>query len=102
MKMSDLTQTCCERECGASFVISEGEQTFFVQNNMQLPRRCRECRERRKAARQGSAAPAPARTPSPAPAAVFSDGRGDREYAPAKKRRRWENDEDSDYSGRRR
>jgi len=35
--------------CGAEFVFSAGEQRFFLSKGLTEPKRCPECRQRRKA-----------------------------------------------------
>jgi len=50
--MTDKTLTC--RDCGASFVFTEGEQEFFASRGFtNEPSRCPECRAARKRS-QGS------------------------------------------------
>lgn len=41
-------ETC--RDCGKNFAITAGEVTFYTKRGMNLPVRCGECREKRKAA----------------------------------------------------
>lgn len=36
------------KDCGKSFVLSESEFKFFTNNNLFLPKRCSDCREKRK------------------------------------------------------
>jgi CxxC-x17-CxxC domain-containing protein len=47
--MADMTLTC--RECGSTFVFTEGEQVFFAQKGFSEPTRCPSCRAAKKAAR---------------------------------------------------
>jgi len=35
-------------DCGATFVFSDGEQTFFWSKGLAPPKRCQECRLKRK------------------------------------------------------
>jgi CxxC-x17-CxxC domain-containing protein len=50
---TDKTLTC--RDCGASFIFTEGEQEFFAQKGYtNEPGRCPECRAARKAQRGGT------------------------------------------------
>jgi CxxC-x17-CxxC domain-containing protein len=49
--MPDMTLTC--RECGSTFVFTEGEQAFFAQKGFSEPSRCADCRAAKKAARNG-------------------------------------------------
>lgn len=39
---------CVERNCPNTFVITEGEEKFYTDKGMYLPKRCPDCRERRK------------------------------------------------------
>jgi hypothetical protein len=40
-------------DCGQSFNFSQGEQEFYQQRGMSEPKRCKECREAKKAERGG-------------------------------------------------
>ncbi|NOZ76365.1 MAG: zinc-binding protein [Euryarchaeota archaeon] len=42
----------CE-DCGEEFVFSGEEQQFYYERGFQTPKRCKPCRQRRKAARTG-------------------------------------------------
>lgn len=53
--MSDELRNCCD--CGAEFTITEGEVEFYSSKGMQLPRRCKECRAKRKAQKNGGRPP---------------------------------------------
>lgn len=44
--MKPITRICID--CGKEFTISIGEQSFFVSHNFQLPKRCKDCRRKRK------------------------------------------------------
>ncbi len=44
-------KTCIEPGCGQQFVIEERERAYFERNGLQQPKRCKDCRARRKAAR---------------------------------------------------
>lgn len=44
--MADTTVKC--KECGTEFEISESEQAFYTKKSLQLPKRCKPCRELRK------------------------------------------------------
>ena len=46
-----MNLTC--RECGSTFVFTEGEQEFFAQKGFSEPSRCPTCRAAKKAARNG-------------------------------------------------
>jgi hypothetical protein len=48
-----VNATCAEQGCGQPFTITAGERDFFQNNGMTLPRRCKPCRERRRAAKEG-------------------------------------------------
>jgi hypothetical protein len=39
---------CSCMDCGRDFTITEGEQRFFASRNLNLPRRCVNCRRLRK------------------------------------------------------
>ena len=50
---ADRQMTCIT--CGASFVFTDGEQRFFAKQGFtELPKRCVDCRSKRKASVQGS------------------------------------------------
>lgn len=40
--------TCTCIDCGKEFVISAGEQKFYESHNLALPKRCKDCRKKRK------------------------------------------------------
>lgn len=40
--MKDLILTCVD--CGNNFTFTEGEQKFFQNNNLNIPKRCKKCR----------------------------------------------------------
>lgn len=44
--MADQTITC--KECSTGFTLTEGEAQWFVSNDMQPPKRCKECRVRKR------------------------------------------------------
>jgi hypothetical protein len=46
--MSDITLKCVEKDCGQEFTFSESEQKFYAEKQLQQPKRCKACRERRK------------------------------------------------------
>lgn len=48
-KFKPITKECIEETCGKAFTTSVGEQEFYFSKEMPLPKRCKECRERRKA-----------------------------------------------------
>lgn len=39
----DIKITCCD--CGNDFTFTEGEQKFFANNNLNIPKRCKKCRK---------------------------------------------------------
>lgn len=41
-----IKQKC--KDCGAEFEISPGEQRFYAEREWDLPKRCKDCREKRK------------------------------------------------------
>ena len=45
--LRDLALYC--RECGRSFAVTPGEQRFFLERSLQIPKRCAECRRVRRA-----------------------------------------------------
>jgi uncharacterized membrane protein YgcG len=47
--MEDKTLTCAD--CSQPFTFSAGEQQFFQERGMSEPKRCKECRQARKANR---------------------------------------------------
>lgn len=48
--MADRTLTC--KDCGAEFIFTEGEQTFYKEKGFENePQRCPDCRRARKAQR---------------------------------------------------
>jgi hypothetical protein len=49
--MADKTITCTD--CGQPFTFSQGEQEFYEQRGMSEPKRCKECRQAKKAQRGG-------------------------------------------------
>ncbi|MCI8394132.1 MAG: cytochrome C551 [Bacilli bacterium] len=44
--MSDKKITC--RECHTEFDFTVGEQEWYQENNLQEPKRCKECRDKRR------------------------------------------------------
>ena len=36
------------KDCGATFVVDDGEQAWFAEKGFELPKRCKPCRSRRK------------------------------------------------------
>ncbi len=49
--MPDKSLTC--GECGNEFNFSAEEQDFYTERGFQEPKRCKECREKRKRERSG-------------------------------------------------
>ena len=47
--MPDRIITCAD--CGADFLFSEREQSFYTERGMSEPKRCKPCRDQRKAQR---------------------------------------------------
>jgi len=47
--MPDRTITCAD--CGADFLFGEREQSFYAERGMSEPKRCKPCRDQRKAQR---------------------------------------------------
>lgn len=50
MELSDITIVCAD--CAVPFVLTTSERQWFIDNNMQQPKRCRPCRQERKQKRQ--------------------------------------------------
>lgn len=44
----EMLVTCVEKDCRKQFEVTAGEQEFFAQKGFALPKRCKECRNRRK------------------------------------------------------
>jgi Probable zinc-ribbon domain len=47
-------KVCIEKDCGRQFVIEPGEKDWYERRGMTLPNRCKDCRARRKAAKEQS------------------------------------------------
>ena len=45
--MSDIQLTCVEHR--GTFIFTQGEQNFYEKNGYTKPKRCRECRQKKKA-----------------------------------------------------
>lgn len=43
---NDQIIKCCD--CGAGFILSAGERQFYFDRKLNLPKRCRECRQKRR------------------------------------------------------
>jgi hypothetical protein len=96
--MADKTLKCFEAGCGVSFTFTEGEQTFYAEKGFAEPRRCQDCRAKRKANRSSASPPGHNRT-APAPSGAESaiqwvntseDARGGNRRNSNKKRDRFE------------
>ena len=62
---ADKTIACIEPGCGMSFIFTAGEQSFFSKQGFSAePRRCKACREKRKATRENAGAAKAARGPA--------------------------------------
>jgi hypothetical protein len=61
--MSDQDQTIACKDCRTDFVFSAGEAAFYADKGFQTPRRCKECRAKKKAADQGQQSYAAAEAP---------------------------------------
>ena len=46
--MSKLTKKCVEKDCGKQFILTQEQIDFFKSKSFNLPKRCKECRARRK------------------------------------------------------
>ncbi len=51
MTYEDQTLTC--RDCGTEFVWTAGEQEFYASKNLSAPTRCKDCRAKKRAEREG-------------------------------------------------
>jgi CxxC-x17-CxxC domain-containing protein len=51
-KMPDVEITCAE--CGTSFPFTEREQDYYTERNLSQPKRCKQCRDARRANFGGS------------------------------------------------
>lgn len=50
MEFTDKTLVC--QDCGNEFIFTAGEQAFYKEKGLENePKRCKECRDKRKAAR---------------------------------------------------
>jgi DNA-directed RNA polymerase subunit RPC12/RpoP len=47
--MADMELTC--KDCGKTFIFTEGEQAFYAEKGFSNPVRCSDCRQKRKANR---------------------------------------------------
>ena len=61
--MSDQDQTIACKDCRADFVFTAGEAAFYQEKGFQTPRRCKDCRAKKKAADQGGHHEAAAQIP---------------------------------------
>lgn len=53
MEFTDKTLVC--KACGNEFVFTAGEQAFYKEKGLDNePKRCKECRDKRKAERQNT------------------------------------------------
>ncbi len=43
---------CIEKNCENIFTITEGEAQFYTDKGMYLPKRCQECRDKRRKERE--------------------------------------------------
>ena len=43
-----MIKSCVEYDCQLEFEITEGEQEFFASKEFELPKRCHDCRRKRK------------------------------------------------------
>lgn len=54
MTGKDMELKCTEIDCGEVFIFTIGEQQFFNERGLtHVPTRCRDCREKRRAKRDG-------------------------------------------------
>lgn len=45
----DKQITCVEEDCGSEFTFTEGEQEYYQSKDFQEPKRCPDCRAKKKA-----------------------------------------------------
>lgn len=50
--MEDITLTCSD--CDDDFIFTIGEQEFFEEKGFDEPKRCKDCRDRKKAEKRNS------------------------------------------------
>jgi hypothetical protein len=50
--MEDITLMCSD--CEEDFIFTAGEQEFFEEKGFDEPKRCKDCRDRRKAEKRNS------------------------------------------------
>jgi hypothetical protein len=50
--MADMIISRKCKDCGKTFKIAPGEQRFYQKNNLELPARCKSCRDARKSAKE--------------------------------------------------
>lgn len=74
--MSDLKVTCIERACGQEFTVTEGEQQFYASKDYTLPKRCKACRQARKAQKDGGTS-TPSFEPQPDAQRLMGSSRDD-------------------------
>lgn len=46
-----MTQTLNCQDCNNSFEFTDSEQSFYEQKGFQIPKRCKDCRAKKKASR---------------------------------------------------
>jgi hypothetical protein len=47
--LTDQIIKCCD--CGAGFILTAGERQFYFDRHLNLPKRCPECRRKRRQGR---------------------------------------------------
>lgn len=52
MEYQDREERCIENTCRAKYTITAGEQEFFADKGFTLPKRCVDCRAKRKVEKQ--------------------------------------------------
>ncbi len=60
-----IKRTC--KQCGKEFILSDSEIRFFKSKNLNLPKRCKECRSANKQSNQSPSAPVQVTASKPAP-----------------------------------
>lgn len=48
LSKDDMTLVCIEPDCGKEFIFKADEQDYYKAHDLTFPKRCRDCRRRRK------------------------------------------------------
>jgi hypothetical protein len=113
VEYQDMTVTCCDPTCeteGKQFVITAGEQTFFASKGFPVPKRCKDCRIKKKQRQEQEVDQKKTREASPFTPILndmrqgkygneHKEDRGRREKKPWKKNRRHGREPMGDFEG---